>query len=76
MAKGTARNVAKKLTAEEKKRHEQIRKTIQREKPELIARGRAIKAKLARLRDALSALKEARQDLNRYPNGNQLNDYQ
>ena len=38
-------NINKKLTAEEKARHREIRRQIEREKPELIARGRAAKAK-------------------------------
>ncbi len=63
MAKGIARNVNKKLTAEEKDRHQEIRRQIEREKPELIARGQAAKAKHARLREAVSELKATRMAL-------------
>jgi len=38
-------NVNKQLTAEEKARHREIRRQIEREKFELIARGRVAKAK-------------------------------
>ncbi len=60
MAKGIARNVNKKLTAQEKVRHRKIRDQIEREKPELIARGRTAKGKHARLREAVCELKAAR----------------
>ena len=52
MSKAIARNVNKKLTAEEKARHQTSRQQIEREKPELIARGRAAKAKSPRLPSA------------------------
>ena len=60
MAKGTARIVNKRLTPQDKSRHEIIRKQIEQEKPELIARGRAAKQKHARLKQAVSTLKAAR----------------
>ena len=63
MAKGITRNVSKKLTAEEKARHQEIREQIAGEKPELMARGRAAKAKHARLKEAVGELKAARQAL-------------
>ncbi len=60
MSKTIARNVNKKLTPEEKARHRKIREQIELEKPELMARGRAVKAKHARLREAVGELKAAR----------------
>ena len=62
MPKAIIRNVNKKLTAEEKARHREIREQIELEKPELIARGRAAKAKHARLREAVGELVEDRPD--------------
>ena len=63
MAKGIARNVNKKLPAEDKARHQKIREQSAGEKPELMARGRAARAKHVRLKEAVSELKAARQAL-------------
>lgn len=63
MAKRKARSVNKTLTDEERLRHQRIREQIEREKPELIAAGRQIKARHARLRQAVAALKATRESL-------------
>ena len=63
MAKRRVRSVTKKLTQSERIRHREIRRQIDEEKPELIARARAAKKRHARLREAVSALKAAREAL-------------
>lgn len=61
MAKGTARTVSKKLTAEERLRHQRIRQQVEEEKSAIVARGRRAKARQARLIEALAELKATRQ---------------
>jgi DNA-binding XRE family transcriptional regulator len=63
MAKRTVRSVSKMLTETERIRHRDIRREIEREKSELIARGRVAKQRHARLREAVGALKAAREAL-------------
>jgi len=63
MAKREVRSVRKSLTEEERIRHRAIRQQIEQEKGELIVRGREIKAKHARLREAVRMLKAAREAL-------------
>ena len=63
MVKHKVRSVNKRLTDEERLRHKRIREQIEQEKPELIARGHRIKAKHARLREAVAALKATRESL-------------
>jgi hypothetical protein len=61
MAKRKVRSVNKKLSDEERLRHKRIREQIEQEKPELIARGRRVRARHARLREAVAALKATRE---------------
>ena len=63
MAKRKVRSVNKKLSDEERLRHKRIREQIEEEKGELIARGRRVKARHARLREAVAALKATRESL-------------
>ena len=63
MAKGTARTVNKKLTPEERLRHQRIRQQVEGEKAALMARGRRAKAKHTRLQEALAELKVTRQKM-------------
>ena len=63
MAKRNVRSVNKRLSDEERVRHKRIREQIEKEKPELIARGRRAKARHARLREAVAALKATRESL-------------
>lgn len=60
MAKGTARTVNKRLTLEERLRHQQIRRQVEEEKSALVARGRRAKARQARLTEALAELRATR----------------
>jgi hypothetical protein len=63
MAKRRIRNVTKKLTETERDRHRAIREQVEQEKPELIAQGRLVKNRHARLREAVDALKATRKAL-------------
>ncbi len=63
MAKRKVRSVPRTLTEEDRIRHKRLREQVEQEKPELIARGRAIKARHARLREAVSVLKATRESL-------------
>ena len=63
MPNRNVRSVNKRLTDEERLRHQRIREEIELEKPELIAQGRQIKARHARLREAVAALKATRESL-------------
>jgi len=63
MAKRKIRSVNKNLTDEERLRHKRIREQIEQERPELIAQGRQIKARHAKLREAVAALKSTRESL-------------
>ncbi|MFV1966255.1 MAG: helix-turn-helix domain-containing protein [Pirellulaceae bacterium] len=63
MGKRKVRSVNKRLTDEERLRHQRIREQIEQEKPELIAQGRRIKSQHARLREAVAALKSTRESL-------------
>ena len=68
MAKRTIRErINKKLTAEERQRYDQIRKQIESEKPRLEEAGLKAKAKhdarLARLKEAVTSLKNTREEL-------------
>jgi len=63
MVKRKVRSVKKKLTEAERIRHRRIREEIEQEKPELIARGRLVKQRHARLREAIGALKATREAL-------------
>lgn len=63
MKRRIVRNVNMKLTDEERSRHKKIREQIEQEKHELMARGRQIKARYARLRDAVAMLKSTRESL-------------
>jgi 3'-phosphoadenosine 5'-phosphosulfate sulfotransferase len=63
MARRQVRGVKKDLTEEERTRHRAIRQKVEEEKVELIARGRKIKARNARLREAVRMLRAAREAL-------------
>ena len=63
MAKRKIRNVKKEFTQEERVRHAAIRRQIEQEKAELIARGRRVKLRHKRLREAVGILKETRETL-------------
>lgn len=63
MTKRKVRSVSKTLTDEERSRHQRIREQIEQEKPELIALGRQVKARHARLREAVATLKATRESL-------------
>ncbi len=63
MAKRQVRSVKKDLTKEERLRHRAIRQEVEQEKGELIARGREIKARHARLREAVQVLRATREAL-------------
>jgi len=63
MAKRRVRSVRKDLTDEERVRHRTIREQIEQEREELIARGREIKARHIRLREAVQVLKSTREAL-------------
>ena len=63
MVQRKIRSVRKKLNAAVRIRHQRIREQIESEKPELVARGRLIKARHARLREAVGALKATREAL-------------
>jgi DNA-binding XRE family transcriptional regulator len=63
MNKRKIRDVKKTLTDEERLRHAEIRRQIEHEKPELIARGRRALERHARLRDAVGVLKSTREAL-------------
>jgi predicted transcriptional regulator len=63
MASRKVRSVAKGLTDAERARHKTIREQIEQEKPQLIAQGRFVKRRHARLREAVGALKAAREAL-------------
>jgi hypothetical protein len=63
MAKGTARTINKKLTPEERSRHQRIRQQVEGEKSELMAHGRRAKAHHTRLQEALAELKATRQKM-------------
>src|SRR5262245_621534 len=54
-------SVNKALTEEERVRHRAIREQIAQEKPELIARGRRVKARHTMLKEAIAALKATRE---------------
>ena len=62
MPKKTLRKrINRPATAAERKRHQQIREQIEKEKPELTELGRKIKAEHVRLKETLKALRETRQ---------------
>ncbi|NOX55289.1 MAG: helix-turn-helix transcriptional regulator [Planctomycetes bacterium] len=61
--KKVRRRILRKATAAERKRHQKIREQIEREKPELIERGRRLKAEQVRLRQVLEALRAARLEM-------------
>ena len=63
MAKRRVRSVSKDLTEAERARHQTIRRLIEQQKAELIAHGRLVKQRHARLREAVGALKAAREAL-------------
>lgn len=63
MAQRKVRSVRKKLTEAERVRHRRIREQVEEEKSELIARGRQARQRHARLREAVGALKAAREAL-------------
>ncbi len=63
MAQRKVRSVNKKLTEEERGRHQVIRDQIGEEKADLIARGQRVKVRHAILRQAIAALKAAREAL-------------
>ncbi len=63
MAKRQVRSVKKGLTDEERVRHRAIRQQVEQEKDELIALGRRIKTRHARLREAVRVLKATREAL-------------
>jgi transcriptional regulator with XRE-family HTH domain len=63
MGKRKVRSLSKKLTEAERIRHQRIRAQIEQEKPELIAHGRLVKQRHARLREAIGALKASREAL-------------
>jgi DNA-binding Xre family transcriptional regulator len=63
MTQRKVRSVKKALTEEERVRHRTIRAQIEQEKAELMARGRRAKARHAMLREAVAALKTAREAL-------------
>jgi DNA-binding XRE family transcriptional regulator len=64
MAKRTRRrDISKRLTEDERAKYAAIREGVEREKPELMALGSRIKARHARLREAVAALKAARESL-------------
>jgi hypothetical protein len=63
MASRKIRGVKKGLTPAERARHAEIRAQIELEKPELMARGRRVKSRHARLREAVSALRATREAL-------------
>ena len=57
------REINRPLTDEERRRYFDLRTEIEREKPELLALGRPIKAPHARLRDAVATLKATRESM-------------
>lgn len=57
------RDINKHLTDDERRKYAAIREAVEREKPELLALGRRIKARHARLCEAVAALKAARESL-------------
>jgi len=57
------RSVNKALTEEERVHHRAIREQVEQEKAVLIARGRRVKARHTRLREAVAALKTTREAL-------------
>jgi hypothetical protein len=63
MPKRRVRSVSKKLTEAERIRHKGIREQIELEKPALIAQGRLVKQRHAKLREAVGALKATREAL-------------
>ncbi|MGD0517702.1 MAG: helix-turn-helix domain-containing protein [Thermoguttaceae bacterium] len=63
MAKHKIRNVKKELTQEDRIRHAAVRRQIEQEKAELIARGRRVKLRHKRLREAVGILKATREIL-------------
>ena len=63
MAKHKIRSVKKELTPEERTRHAAVRRQIEQEKAELIARGRRVKLRHKRLREAVGILKATRETL-------------
>jgi predicted transcriptional regulator len=63
MTKRRVRSVKKSLTDEERARHRTIRQQVEGEKEELAALGRQVKARHARLREAVRVLKAAREAL-------------
>jgi hypothetical protein len=63
MSKHKIRTVKKELTQAERLRHTEIRRQIEQEKPELMARGRRIKMRHVRLREAVDVLKNTRKAL-------------
>jgi hypothetical protein len=63
MVKRQVRSVKTALTEEDRIRHRAIREEVEKEKDELMAQGRAIKARHSRLREALQMLKAARKAL-------------
>lgn len=63
MAKHKIRDVNKALTEEERIRHAEIRRQIEGEKEELMAFGRTVMARHARLREAVGVLKSTREAL-------------
>jgi len=67
MARKLRKRISRKMTAEERERHTRIREQIEKEMPELTALGREAKrehdARAAKLRDAVAALKNAREEL-------------
>jgi DNA-binding XRE family transcriptional regulator len=63
MAGREVRSVNKKLTEDERQRHRRIREQIEQERPELVAYGKKVKARHDTLRQAVAALKAAREAL-------------
>lgn len=63
MAQRKVRSVNKALTQEERVRHRNIRSQVEQEKAELMARGQRAKARHIMLKEAVAALKMARESL-------------
>ena len=57
------REINKTLSQAEQRRYAELRREIEKEKPELMALGRRIKARHDRLREAVAALKAARESM-------------
>jgi hypothetical protein len=63
MAAREVHSVNKKLTEDERQRHRRVREQIEQERDELMAYGKTVKARHDMLRQAVTALKAAREAL-------------